>query len=101
MFEVHLLFTEVLTTDTYQALSLMSPCDSQLIFAFQLVDVEYFSIINHYSGKALTASLTNVGVIVMWTYHGNDNQLWFWDGAHVLRNKMFPKKVMLLNASRK
>ena len=63
--------------------------------------MEYFSITNNYSGKALTASLTNVGEIVMWTYHGNDNQLWFWDGAHVLRNKMFPKKVMLLNASRK
>ena len=54
--------------------------------------VEYFSLINHNSKKALDASNTNNGKIAMWPLHGNDNQLWFWDG-HLLRNKMFSDKV--------
>ena len=56
---------------------------------------EYFLIINHYSGGALEASTDYIGQIVVDDQHGNDNQLWFWDGVEgdVLRNKMFPDKV--------
>ena len=58
--------------------------------------VEFFLIINHLSGKALQASISTIGEIVIWTIHGYDNQLWFWDQQEedVLRNKMFPNKVV-------
>ena len=63
---------------------------------FIFLVVEFFLIINHLSGKALQASTNNSGEIVIWTIHGYDNQLWFWDQQEedVLRNKMFPNKVV-------
>ena len=58
--------------------------------------IEFFLIISHHSGKALQASPNNVGDIEMWTLQGNENQLWFWDEQEedILRNKMYPDKVL-------
>ena len=31
--------------------------------------------------------------MILWEFHGKDNQLWFWDGD-MLRNKKFPNRVL-------
>ena len=47
--------------------------------------IMYFAIIGAKSRKALDASGTNIGKVVLWDYHGGDNQLWYWE-EDVLRN---------------
>ena len=56
----------------------------------------YFKIFGEQSRKVLDASQTNPGEVVLWEAHGGDNQLWYWDGIDrdILRNKMFPNKVI-------
>ena len=53
----------------------------------------YFIITSRGSGTALTADDKNNGRIMMWEYHGEDNQLWFWDDENI-RSKKFPDKVL-------
>jgi len=57
-------------------------------------DKRYFLICGTQSGKVLDASMSNVGEVVLWARNGQDNQLWFWDGHEILRNKRFPNKVL-------
>jgi len=54
----------------------------------------YFYIRSLQSAKVLDASLSNVGEVCLWQQNGQDNQLWFWDGHDILRNKRFPNKVL-------
>ena len=53
----------------------------------------YFIITSRGSGTVLTADDKNNGRIMMWEYHGEDNQLWFWDDENI-RSKKFPDKVL-------
>ena len=53
----------------------------------------YFIITSRGSGTALTADDKNNVRIMMWEYHGEDNQLWFWDDENI-RSKKFPDKVL-------
>ena len=80
---------------TYQLIDLLA-YQKFLPTHFIFLVVEFFLIINHLSGKALQTSTNNIGEIVIWTIHGYDNQLWFWDQQEedVLRNKMFSDKVV-------
>ena len=57
---------------------------------------KYFSIVNGLTKKALDASKSNDGEIVMWKRLDHENQLWFWDEdkKDVLRNKRYPEKVV-------
>ena len=57
---------------------------------------KYFLIFGDHSGRVLDASLSDVGEVILWEKHGDDNQLWFWDDQDrdVLRNKKFPNKVL-------
>ena len=56
----------------------------------------HFKIFGEQTGKVLDASLSNAGEVVLWESNGGDNQLWYWDGIDrdILRNKMFPNKVI-------
>lgn len=59
----------------------------------------YFIITNRLSGKVLDVSLlqkSTPGHVHMWSYHGRDNQLWFWDDD-CIRSKQFPSKVLDLH----
>ena len=51
------------------------------------------------SGKVLDASLSNPGEVIIWTYLGENNQFWYWDGEDVLRNKLFTDWVKRSNVS--
>ena len=58
----------------------------------------YFIITSRHSGKVLDASLdeSSTGKVRLWSYHGKDNQLWFWDDDNI-RCKQFPEKVLDLH----
>ena len=58
----------------------------------------YFIITSRHSGKVLDASLdeSSTGKVILWSYHGKDNQLWFWDDDNI-RCKQFPEKVLDLH----
>ena len=53
----------------------------------------YFLIFSLETRKVLDVSGTNKDEVILWESHGGDNQLWFWDGEDILRNKMCPNKV--------
>jgi hypothetical protein len=53
-----------------------------------------FAIKGVQSGKAL--NVASDLRIVMWTYSGTDNQLWYWDKDSI-RSKEYPEKVLNLN----
>ena len=53
----------------------------------------YFILTNRGSGNVLTTHNDGTGRIVLSEYHGEDNQLWFWDDNN-LRSKKFPSKVL-------
>ena len=53
----------------------------------------YFLIFSLETRKVLDVSGTNKDEVILWESHGGDNQLWFWDGEDILRNKMCPDKV--------
>ena len=63
--------------------------EEKLIVAIMI----YFLIYSPQSGKVLDASQTNQNEVILWKSHGGDNQLWFWDGKDILRNKEHPNKV--------
>ena len=54
----------------------------------------YFSIIEQATGKALDA--TSGGDVILYSYHGNDNQLWSWKdvGKTILENKKHYTKLV-------
>ena len=54
----------------------------------------YFSIIEQATGKALDA--TSGGDVILYSYHGNDNQLWSWKdvGKTILENKKYSTKMV-------
>ena len=56
---------------------------------------KYFIIRAKHSGKVLDASATNEDEVIQYTFHGGDNQLWFWgfDHGDCLQNKKYPNKV--------
>ncbi|CAH3175903.1 unnamed protein product, partial [Porites lobata] len=58
----------------------------------------YFIITSRHSGKVLDASLdeSSTGKVILWSYTGKDNQLWFWDDDNI-RCKQFPEKVLDLH----
>ena len=62
------------------------------------LDRFYFIITSRHSGKVLDASLdeSSTGKVILWSYHGKDNQLWFWDDDNI-RCKQFPEKVLDLH----
>lgn len=62
------------------------------------LDRLYFIITSRHSGKVLDASLdeSSTGKVRLWSYHGKDNQLWFWDDDNI-RCKQFPEKVLDLH----
>lgn len=62
------------------------------------LDRFYFIITSRHSGKVLDASLdeSSTGKVILWSYHGKDNQLWFWDDDNI-RCKQFPEKVLNLH----
>ena len=60
------------------------------------LDRYYFIITNRQSGKVLDASPNRPGRVHMWSYHGKDNQLWFWDDD-CIRSKIYPSKVLDLH----
>ena len=72
----------------------MNECIQRLCFSTGTN--KYFSIVNGLTKKALDASKSNDGEIVMWKRLDHENQLWFWDKdkKDVLRNKRYPEKVM-------
>lgn len=53
----------------------------------------YFLITSRQTGKVLDTSLKSPGRVHMMSYHGGDNQLWFWDDDNI-RSKKFPDKVL-------
>ena len=53
----------------------------------------YFLITSRGSGNVLDAHAADNGQVIMWEYHGGDNQLWFWDDDNI-RSKKFPDKVL-------
>ena len=53
----------------------------------------YFLITNRGSGNVLDAHAADNGQVILWEYHGGDNQLWFWDDDNI-RSKKFPDKVL-------
>lgn len=53
----------------------------------------YFILTNRGSGNVLTTHNDGTGRIALSEYHGEDNQLWFWDDNN-LRSKKFPSKVL-------
>ena len=55
----------------------------------------YFLIFCHGTRKVLDVSSSNQEEVILRDAHGGDNQLWFWDGEDILRNKMYPDKVSL------
>ena len=59
-------------------------------------DRTYFVIKGKESGKVLDAA--SDGNVILYDYHGGDNQLWFWD-KDVLRNKKYTYKVLDLHMS--
>ena len=56
----------------------------------------YFILTNRGSGNVLTIQNDSTGRIVLSEYHGEDNQLWFWDDSN-LRSKKFPSKVLQID----
>ena len=54
----------------------------------------YFSIIEEATGMALEA--TSGGDVNLFSYHGNDNQLWSWKdvGKTILENKKYSTKLV-------
>lgn len=60
------------------------------------IDRKYFTFSTANQTKVLHAS--NETELVMWDYHGGENQLWFWDDD-VIRSKMYPDKVLELKES--
>ena len=57
--------------------------------------VNYFSIIEQATGKALDA--THEGDVILYTYHGYDNQLWSWKDVDktILGTKQYNTKLGL------
>ena len=55
----------------------------------------YYSIIEQASGKALDA--TSGGDVVLYSYHGGENQLWSWEDVNktTLVNKKYNNKLVL------
>jgi len=53
----------------------------------------YFVIASKHCHKVLDASMSNEYEVVIWDYHGGDNQQWWYDGEYI-RNKKFPEKVL-------
>jgi len=53
----------------------------------------YFAIIGVESGKALDASGSDLGEVILWDFHGGENQLWYFEGD-VLRNKAYQDRVL-------
>ena len=55
----------------------------------------YFSIIEQATGKALDA--TSGGDVILYSYHGNDNQLWYWKDVEktTLVNKKYNTTLLL------
>jgi hypothetical protein len=54
---------------------------------------KYFLIFALETRKVLDVSQSNENEVILWEPHGGDNQLWFWDGEDILRNKKDPDKV--------
>ena len=59
----------------------------------------YFIITNRGSGNVLDADTCNYGRVILWEYHGQDNQLWGWDDDSI-RSKKFPNKVLQVERAR-
>ena len=55
----------------------------------------YYSIIEQASGKALNA--TGEDDVVLYSYHGGENQLWSWEDANktTLVNKKYNNKLVI------
>ena len=58
----------------------------------------YFIITNRGTGTVLNVNSENNGIVNLWSYHGEDNQLFFWDD-YVIRSKQFPDKVLQLGSA--
>ena len=58
----------------------------------------YFLITNRGTGTVLNVDSENNGIVNLWSYHGEDNQLFFWDD-YVIRSKQFPDKVLQLGST--
>ena len=65
-------------------------------WSFNLGERIFFTISSHVSAKVLDAPSSNS--VLMWDYHGQDHQLWFWDDE-CIRSKKYPEKVLDLYMS--
>eukprot|EP00092_Neocalanus_flemingeri_P024410 GFUD01026466.1.p1 GENE.GFUD01026466.1~~GFUD01026466.1.p1 ORF type:complete len:861 (-),score=144.54 GFUD01026466.1:72-2480(-) len=67
---------------------------SNQLWSFNSGKRSFFTITSHLNSKALDAPNSNS--IHMWSYHGKDHQLWFWDGDFI-RSKKYPEKCIDLH----
>ena len=68
----------------------MTPqCKNSIHYVTPAFSGNYFSIIEQATGKALDA--TDKGDVILYPYHGNDNQLWSWKDVDktILGNKQY------------
>ena len=67
---------------------------SKIYYVTSAFSANYFSIIEQATGMALEA--TSGGDVNLFSYHGNDNQLWSWKdvGKTILENKKYSTKMV-------
>ena len=74
----------------------MTPqCKNSIHYVTPAFSGNYFSIIEQATEKAL--DVTSGGDVILYSYHGYDNQLWFWKDVEktTLVNKKYNTKLVL------
>ena len=67
---------------------------SKIYYVTSAFSANYFSIIEQATGMAIEA--TSGGDVNLFSYHGNDNQLWSWKdvGKTILEDKKYSTKLV-------